>query len=95
MIRLPRPFCSPPKYSLTKAVITDAGAATGLPGEVTLLDLNGRVVRTLWQGTFDRLTFDVPFVARDAQGRALAPGVYLLVVRLADQRAVSRVAVIR
>lgn len=74
---------------------TDAGAATGLPGEVTLLDTHGRVVRTLWQGTFDRLTFDVPFVARDSRGRALAPGVYLVVVRMADQRAVSRVAVIR
>lgn len=74
---------------------TDAGAATGLHSEVTLLDLHGRTVRTLWRGTLDRLTFDVPFVARDGQGRALAPGVYLVVVRIADRRAVSRVTVIR
>jgi len=69
--------------------------ATGLPGEVTLVDMTGRVLRTLWRGTLDRLTFDVPFVARDAQGRALPPGVYFVVVKAGEHRSISRVAVIR
>jgi hypothetical protein len=69
--------------------------ATGLPGEVTLVDMTGRVVRTLWRGTLDRLTFDVPFVARDARGQALPPGLYLVVVRAGEHRSISRVAVLR
>jgi hypothetical protein len=69
--------------------------AAGLPGEVTLVDMSGRVLRTLWRGTLDRLTFDVPFVARDAQDRALPPGLYFVVVRAGEHRSISRVAVIR
>ena len=74
---------------------TSAARATGLPGEVTLVDMTGRVVRTLWRGTLDRLTFDVPFVARDARGQALPPGLYLVVVRAGEHRSISRVAVLR
>ena len=33
------------------------GLTTGLPGEVTLVDVTGRVIRTLWRGSLDRLTF--------------------------------------
>ena len=54
-----------------------------------------RTLRTLWRGTFDRLTFDVPFTARDDRGQALPPGLYLVVVRVGDHRAISRVAVVR
>jgi len=74
---------------------TDAGRATELPGEVTLMDTHGRTLRTLWRGRLDRLTFDVPFRALDDRGRALAPGVYLVVLRVGDRRAISRVAVVR
>ena len=74
---------------------TDAGRAIGLPGDVTLVDPSGRTLRTLWRGTFDRLTFDVPFTARDDRGQALPPGLYLVVVRVGDHRAISRVAVVR
>ena len=69
--------------------------ATGLPGEVTLVDMGGRVVRTLWRGTLDRLTFDVPFVARDARDQALPPGLYFVVLRAGQHRSISRVAVLR
>jgi hypothetical protein len=69
--------------------------ATGLPGDVTLVDMGGRVVRTLWRGTLDRLTFDVPFVARDERGQALPPGLYFVVVRAGGHRSISRVAVLR
>jgi hypothetical protein len=69
--------------------------ATGLPGEVTLVDMSGRVVRTLWRGTLDRLTFDVPFVARDARGQVLPPGLYFVVLRAGQHRSISRVAVLR
>jgi hypothetical protein len=69
--------------------------ATGLPGEVTLVDMSGRVIRTLWRGTLDRLTFDVPFSARDEQGRAIPPGLYFVVVRAGQHRSISRIAVVR
>lgn len=71
------------------------GRATGLPGDVSLVDMSGRVVRTLWSGTLDRLTFDVPFSARDARGNRLSPGLYFVVVRAGDHRSISRVAVVR
>ena len=74
---------------------TSPARPIGLPGEVTLVDMTGRVVRTLWRGTLDRLTFDVPFVARDAHGQALPPGLYLVVVRAGEHRSISRVAVLR
>ena len=69
--------------------------ATGLPGEVTLVDMGGRVVRTLWRGTLDKLTFDVPFVALDARGQTLPPGLYFVVLRAGQHRSISRVAVLR
>lgn len=73
----------------------DAARAIGLPGEVMLMDMSGRVIRTLWRGTLDRLTFDVPFTARDEQGRAIPPGLYFVVVRAGEHRSISRVAVVR
>jgi hypothetical protein len=77
------------------ARVGNAARATGLPGEVTLVDTSGRVLRTLWRGTLDRLTFDVPFVARDEQGRAIPPGLYFVVVRAGEHRSISRIAVVR
>ena len=71
------------------------GRAIGLPGAVTLVDMSGRVIRTLWRGTFDRLTFDVPFSARDEQGRAIPPGLYFVVINAGEHRSISRVAVVR
>ena len=71
------------------------GRAIGLPGEVLLVDTTGRVIRTLWRGTFDRVTFDVPFSARDEQGRAIPPGLYFVVISTGEHRSISRVAVVR
>jgi hypothetical protein len=71
------------------------GRATGLPGDVSLVDMSGRTVRTLWSGTLDKLTFDVPFVARDSRGQRLPPGLYFVVVRAGTHRSISRVAVVR
>jgi hypothetical protein len=73
----------------------DAGRATDLPGEVTLMDPSGRVLRTLWSGTLDRLTFDVPFVARDARGERLPTGLYFIVLRAGTHRTLSRIVVVR
>ncbi len=73
----------------------NASLATGLPGEVTLIDMSGRVLSTLWKGTLDRLTFDVPLTARDARGQKLAPGLYFVVLRAGEHRSIARVAVVR
>ena len=69
--------------------------ATGLPGEVALVDMTGRVIRTLWRGTLDRLTFDVPFTARDDRGQPIPPGLYFVVVRAGEHRSISRVVVLK
>jgi len=73
----------------------NASAATNLPGEVTLVDPSGRVLRTLWKGTLDRLTFDVPVVALDARGQRLPAGLYFVVLRAGEHRSIARVAVVR
>ena len=96
----PNPLRDQGTLRVTAAIAAGARAgnparATGLPGEVSLVDMSGRVVRTLWRGTLDKLTFDVPFVARDARGQALAPGLYFVVVRAGERRSISRVAVLR
>ncbi|MCE9627470.1 MAG: hypothetical protein K8R56_06110 [Candidatus Eisenbacteria bacterium] len=73
----------------------NASAATNLPGEVTLVDPSGRVLRTLWKGTLDRLTFDVPVVAQDSRGQQLPAGLYFVVLRAGEHRSIARVAVVR
>ncbi len=77
------------------ARVSDSASAMGLPGEVTLVDMSGRTLRTLWSGTLDRLTFDVPFTARDSRGNRLAAGLYFIVLRAGEHRTISRVAVVR
>jgi hypothetical protein len=72
-----------------------AAYATGLPGEVTLVDTNGREIVKLWSGTLDRLTFDVPFTARDSRGSRLPAGLYFIVLRAGEHRTISRVTVVR
>jgi hypothetical protein len=73
----------------------NTAVATGLPGEVTLVDTSGRVLRSLWRGKLDRLTFDVPFTARDARGNRLPAGLYFIVLQAGEHRTISRVAVVR
>ena len=94
----PNPLRDQGMLRVTAALAAGAkagGLTTGLPGEVTLVDVTGRVIRTLWRGSLDRLTFDVPFTARDEQGRAIPPGLYFVVVRAGEHRSISRVAVVR
>ncbi len=74
---------------------TSTASAIGLPGEVTLIDTSGRTLRTLWRGTLDRLVFDVPFSTRDEHGNRLAAGLYFLVLKVNEQRTITRVAVVR
>jgi len=97
---LPNPLGERGTLRVTAALAAGARAgnparATGLPGEVSLVDMSGRVIRTLWRGTLDRLTFDVPFTARDDRGQPLAPGLYFVVVRAGEHRSISRVAVLK
>ena len=57
--------------------------------EVRILDVQGRVVRTLLPGAAGRDAQEVVWDARDARGSRVSSGVYLLVVR-ADSRSVTR-----
>jgi len=73
----------------------DPSQPTRLDAEVTLHDLRGARVRTLYRGTLDRLAFDVPFEARDGDGRALAPGIWFVRIRAGAHVSHSRVTVVR
>jgi len=74
---------------------SDPARATQLDAEVTLHDLRGARVRTLFRGRLDRLTFDVPFEARDEAGLRLAPGHWFIRLRAGEHVAHSRVTVAR
>lgn len=83
----PNPFNPLTTISLVTA---DAG-----PVEVAVFGLDGRRVRTVWQGTVAAGTWRGAWDGRDDGGRAVAAGVYLVRARGAGGEAVTRVALVR
>ena len=82
---------------IVRVTAATAGASrpTLLRGEVALYDVRGRLVRRLFRGTLDRLTFDVAWDGRDEVGRLEPPGIYFLALRAGATTAVSRLVVER
>ncbi len=62
--------------------VAEAGA--GQPLRLEVLDLRGRVIRTLVSGAREAGRHEVVFDGRDQRGQRLASGVYLARLRVAD-----------
>ena len=77
------------------AGLAGASVASQLPGRVTLHDVSGRMVRELWRGRLDKLTFDVAWDGRDAHGALAAPGVFLARFEAGSHVSAARVVVTR
>lgn len=73
----------------------DPSQPTRLEAEITLHDLRGARVRTLYSGRLDHLTFDIPFQATNENGQPLPPGLWFLRFRAGSEVTHSRVTVIR
>ena len=83
------------RVDASRAAGDPAARVLGQPGAVTLLDVRGRLVRRLWSGGVQSLTFDVDFDGQDAGGRALAPGLYFAHFRSGNLTATTRLVVTR
>jgi subtilisin family serine protease len=62
---------------------------------VSVVDLRGRVVRSLGSVSLDAGLNEVPWDGRNARGSHVSQGMYFLVVRTADARASGKLMVIR
>jgi hypothetical protein len=67
----------------------------GVRAEVEVLDLQGRLVRTLESGAFPAGTLEFEWSGADAAGTPVAPGVYFVVARSTAGSAAARVVRLR
>ena len=81
---------NPAKDAVTLAYATVAGK----PWHVDVLDLAGRRVRALGQGTGEGSTHRTLWDARDQHGKRLRPGVYWVRLRSGGDTAVRRIVVL-
>jgi subtilisin family serine protease len=65
------------------------------PGTVTIHDVSGRRVRTLFSGRLERGTQDLAWDGCDANARRVAAGVYFCEVRIDNARAVTKLLLVR
>lgn len=65
------------------------------PGEAAVLDVGGRVVRTLWRAPLDRLSWSVAWDGRDESGRPVPAGLYFVRFAGGGARATARLVVTR
>jgi hypothetical protein len=65
------------------------------PTRVVIVDVSGRVVRTLASRTFQAGAHALTWDGRDGSGREAASGIYFAVVRAGDREARTRVALLR
>lgn len=98
------PEAAPPAYRLASAPNPARGRTAvelSLPGAaaaratVTVHDLAGRRIATLWDGAVAPGVARFAWTHRDETGAPVAPGVYLVRARLADRTLVHRAVVLR
>lgn len=88
---LSAPWPNPARSVLhVRLTLARAGAA-----EVEVIDLAGRRVRRIAAGVLDAGSTTLAWDLRDAEGRRVAPGVYLLRARTAEGTRTRRAAVVR
>ena len=83
----PNPTRDVSRFAFT---LPDAG-----PADVSVLDLQGRVLRVLRRGMLVAGTHEFAWDGRDAAGRPTPPGLYFLSIDTADQRLRARLVRVR
>ncbi|MBZ0267783.1 S8 family serine peptidase [bacterium] len=73
---------------------TIAGDATG-PARLTIHDVNGRLVRRLWEGSARNGDFVADWSGRDEQGRRVAPGAYFVRLVAGDDMRSAKAVLVR
>jgi hypothetical protein len=93
----------PAAFRLASAPNPARGASTlelaipaGAPalGRVTVHDVSGRLIATVWQGVAPAGLHRLPWSQTDANGARLAPGVYLIRAQVGPTRLVHRAVVL-
>lgn len=90
-IRMSSPSPNPSHRGTAVTLQLDAAAVA----EVTIFDLRGRLVRTLHAGVLAAGRHELAWDGKDAGGRAVASGTYVLRVRAAGEVASQKILVVR
>lgn len=88
---LERPRPNPSRGGATISFTLDRAAAT----RVLIVDVTGRVVRTISSRSLPAGAHDVSWDGRDGAGRRVSSGVYFAIVRAGDRELRTRVALLR
>jgi hypothetical protein len=67
---------------------------TAVPGQLDVLDLQGRLVRTLHRGVFRAGANDLTWNLNDGRGMRVQPGIYVIRARAGDRVVTRRVSVV-
>ncbi len=87
----PNPFGAPTASSATVRFLLDRRAAV----EATIIDLNGRLIRTLARDTRDAGTHSLEWNGADDFGNAMRSGVYLFRIRAGSRGDAKRIVLTR
>jgi flagellar hook assembly protein FlgD len=75
--------------------VPGAFAPLEAPARLTVYDLSGRSVRTLFSGRLSPDGRNVAWDGTDTAGRRLGSGIYLVVLRCGAAHAIQRVTLVR
>ncbi|HTK31342.1 MAG TPA: FlgD immunoglobulin-like domain containing protein [Candidatus Saccharimonadaceae bacterium] len=89
------PAPSPVRGRARFAFALPAGARPGIGARLSIVDVRGRLVRTLAEGVSGAGHHEVTWDAADASGRRVAPGLYFATLEWNGTRLTRRVPVLR
>jgi hypothetical protein len=92
---IPQPNPAVGSTTLRYAIGQDVAAAGPVEVSISIHDLQGRVIRQLEKARHGVGTYRVSWDTKDAQGRAVAPGLYYLNLRAGMAQETKRVTVMR
>jgi len=91
LFALERPRPNPTRGTAVIPFTLDRAA----PTRVAIVDVSGRLVRTLASRAFPAGSHAVSWDGRDGAGREVASGIYFAVVRSGEREARTRIALLR
>jgi len=80
------PLASPNPFNPSTTIQFEVAGSRSAEVEVDLYDIRGSLIRTLWRGPLSPGAQDLVWDGRANNGNQVASGVYLALVKLADQQ---------
>ncbi len=89
------PYATPNPFNPQTNIRFEVGGNQSVQAEVTIYNLKGQAVRNLLQGTVSPGPQNLVWDGRSNDGRALATGIYMARVRLADQSKTVKMTLVK